>query len=73
MLTSEDARRIASELAAREGWPFREPLQVTCRRAMLLGPQRWTVLSNAQGRGSNVRVVIDARTGAIVSQAWNPR
>jgi hypothetical protein len=73
-VSAADARRIAGELAAAKGWPFVEPIQVRRHRASpLLGPWRWTVVTNAASRGANVRVEIDARTGTLVSSGFSPR
>ncbi len=71
---ADDARRIASELAASKGWPFTEPVHARRQRtAPFFGAWRWTVVSNADSRGANVRVEIDERRGLVVSSAFNPR
>lgn len=74
ILSADDARRIAAERAAAEGWPFDEPVDVRRRRSLpLVGGWRWHVLSNANARGRNVRIEIDARTGAVLACAFAPR
>jgi hypothetical protein len=74
LLSADDARRIAAEHAAAKGWPFSEPVHVRRRRSVpLFGAWRWIVLSNAGSRGSNVRVEMDARTGAVIASGFNPR
>ena len=73
-LGSDDARRIAAELAASKGWPFLEPVQVRRRRSMpFVGTWRWVVTSNAGERGQNVRVELDGRSGAVLASGFGPR
>jgi sarcosine oxidase gamma subunit len=74
LLSADDARRIAADHAAAKGWPFSEPVHVRRRRSVpWFGPWRWVVLSNADSRGGNVWVEIDARTGAVLASGFNPR
>ena len=74
LLSANDARRIAADHAAAKGWPFSEPVDVRRRRSVpLFGAWRWLVWSNADSRGSNVRVEIDARTGEVLASGFNPR
>ena len=51
---------IAKERAEAEGWPWREPVLLQHRL------MRTLVTTNADMRGGNVRVLIDARSGDVV-------
>jgi hypothetical protein len=74
LLGADEARRIAAELASAKAWPFVEPVRMRRHRSVpFVGGWHWTVVSNADNRGRNVRVEIDAQTGAIVASAFNPR
>ncbi|HEX7688344.1 MAG TPA: PepSY domain-containing protein [Burkholderiaceae bacterium] len=72
-ISIEDARRIAGDLARQRGWPFLEPVDVHLRRPWLFGTARWRVFSNAECRGQNVAVEIDAETGDILSCGYGMR
>jgi len=43
------------------------------RRFVLFGRKRFSVMSNANARGGNVFVTLDADTGAVVHAAYGPR
>lgn len=66
----ERARRCVEE----RGWVWREPVHVTRSRAfVLLGRVRYEVRTNAEMRGSNARIVVDAEDGSITEAHWLPR
>ena len=74
LLAADEARHLAADHAAAKGWPFSDPVEVRRRRGLLSwGAGCWIVTSNADARGSNVRVEIDARSGVVVASAFNPR
>jgi hypothetical protein len=70
MLNEQQAIETAKQVAAKEGWTWKEPV-----RARLQGGARkaWEILSNSQSRGVNVQVVLDAETGEIIRKGYNPR
>jgi hypothetical protein len=72
-MTRSEALDHARELAATRGWTWREPVVARWGRRWLLGRGCWTVLSNAESRGCNVRVVIDDATGDLIEAGFNPR
>jgi hypothetical protein len=72
-MTTLEAVAIAREHAHRQGWPFLEPVAVNRHRAWWLGPLRWTVVSNHECRGRNVRVEIDDASSSIVAAGYLPR
>jgi hypothetical protein len=43
------------------------------RVGILFGRARWEVWTNADSLGSNVRIVIDERTGQILEKRFLPR
>jgi hypothetical protein len=67
------AVKLAQELASREGWPWVEPIRATRRRRWWIGPVAWEVVSNADKRGMNVRIVIDGSSGRILEKGFLPR
>lgn len=70
----EDAIARARAVALERGWPWREPVRVHREFAFVLfGRMRWVVETNAEHRGANVRVVVDAEDGEIVLAAYLPR
>jgi hypothetical protein len=73
MIARADAIELARQAAAQQGWPWVEPVRARRRRAGLFGPHRWEVLSNADSRGQNVRVVIDDASGALLERHFLPR
>jgi hypothetical protein len=73
-MTHEEAIERARALAEERGWTWREPVRVTERRDfVLLGRRRLCVRSNADSRGTNVLVELDAETGEVLHAAWLPR
>ena len=62
-MTREEAVRRAKEIAAAKSWTWLEPSTATRSRAWFFGRARWTVVSNAESRGSSARVVVDDVTG----------
>jgi hypothetical protein len=66
----ERARRCAQE----RGWVWCEPVRVTQSRAFVLGGRlRYEVRTNAEMRGTNARIVVDAEDGSIIEAHWLPR
>lgn len=63
----------AAELSVMRGWTWHDPIKVSWGRRCFFGRVRWTVISNSESRGCNVRVVIDDTTGQIVEAGFNPR
>lgn len=72
-LSEEEVLAAARDLVAEEGWPWEEPIQVQLLPGRRGKPRTWEVLSNANMRGSNVKIWIDDRTGAIVKKWLLPR
>ena len=72
-MTRDEALALARARAAQHGWPFVEPVQIERYRPWWLLAPRWRVVSNHESRGSNVRVEIDERSGAVVHEAFLPR
>jgi hypothetical protein len=72
-MTRERAVELAQEVARREGWPWIEPIRATRFRRWWVGPITWEVVSNADKRGMNVRIVIDGSSGRILEKRFLPR
>jgi hypothetical protein len=63
----ESARRIAKE----RGWSWVGAVRVSASLlAAMFGPRTYEVLSNAGGRGCNVRVVVDIDTGEVLDAVY---
>lgn len=69
----EHAIELAREVARAEGWMWLEPVQVIRFRRWLIGSVTWKVVSNADKRGTNVRILIDDSTGRIIKKGFLPR
>jgi len=73
-MTEEDnAIQVARNRASAMGWAFAEPLSVIIRRGWLGGVTRFEIETNAGKLGTKARFVIDAKTGAIISEGYLPR
>ena len=72
-ITKERAVAIAKEVALAENWPWQEPVHVRSTRVGFWGPRHWEVWTNAEMRGTNVRVVIDQATGTVLERWFLPR
>lgn len=74
VLTTERVLEIAKATATDRSWPWLQPVEVRHRRAWLIfGKHRWHVLTNAQARGANVRLVIDDASGRVTESWVAPR
>src|SRR5262245_36733525 len=71
-MTEADAIAAARDVAAAEGWTWREPVVAKRER---LGDSRvvWRVVTNAGSRGCSVRVVVEDGTAHVISKAFLPR
>jgi hypothetical protein len=73
-MTEEQAVMLAAEVAKREGWPWRPPIQATLRKRSLFSRQKyWEIRSNVAMRGMNVTVSIDDATGIVEGAGFLPR
>ncbi len=72
-MTREEAISSARDIAAKNEWPWEQPVSARLVGFRLLGGNRWDVVSNAERRGRNVRIVLDDRTGAVVRASFLPR
>lgn len=73
-ISEEEAIERARRCAEERGWAWQEPVRVTRSRAFLFfGRVRYEVRTNAEMRGSNARIVVDAEDGAITEAHWLPR
>jgi uncharacterized membrane protein YkoI len=73
MIENSAAIEIARRRAAEKGWAFAEPIAVRLRRGWFGGADRYEIETNANNRGTKARFVIDAATGAIVSEGYISR
>lgn len=69
-MTKEEALSIARAEAEREGWPWIAPVLI--ESAGSEGGQ-WRIMTNARRMGGNVNIVVDDRTGTIVSKGFARR
>lgn len=73
MIERDAAIVIASTRATENGWAFAEPIQVTLRRGWFGQDDRYEIESNAGQRGTKARFIVNAVTGAIISEGYIPR
>jgi len=67
------AIQIARTRAEKRGWAFAEPLDVVHRRGWRGHTDCFEIETNSGKRGTKARFVIDAETGAILSEGYIPR
>jgi hypothetical protein len=73
-LTPAEAIDRARRLASERGWTWAGAVRVSASLlAATFGPRTYEVLSNAGGRGRNVRVVVDIDTGEILDAVYFER
>ena len=73
-ISEQDAVATARRLAEERGWRWEEPVHVSRRRSLVLfGRVSYEIRTNADRRGCNVRVVLDADDGTVVEAHWLPR
>ena len=75
-ISVEDAIEHARRCAEERGWAWREPVGVTRSPTFaFLGRVRvrYEVRTNAEMRGRNARIVVDAEDGSIIEAHWLPR
>jgi hypothetical protein len=73
MIDRAAAIEIARSRATQNGWAFAEPLGVIHRRGWFGQHDRFEIETNAGMLGTKARFVIDAETGAILSEGYIPR
>lgn len=74
MISEHEAIEIARRVAAEKGWRWEEPVVARRTRTLfIVGPAEWEVTTNADKRGTNVRVVLNAEDGAVLRAAFLPR
>lgn len=70
-MTPEQAIAETRKIAAAHTWPLDEPVRAYRQRhGFLWRRTRWLVVSNAGGRGCNVRVTFDDVTGEVVRKGF---
>jgi hypothetical protein len=70
MIDPQGAIEIARARAEEQGWAFSEPVEVVHRRGWPGQADRFEIETNAGKLGTKARFVIDAQTGAILSEGY---
>jgi hypothetical protein len=73
MIDQTAAIEIARARAAQKGWAFGDPLHVVHRRGWFGQHDRFEIETNAGMLGTKARFVVDAESGAILSEGYVPR
>jgi hypothetical protein len=74
VLTTEQVLEIAKAALAERNWPWLQPVEVHERLAwFIFGKREWHVLTNAEARGGNPRLVIDDSSGHVTNSQMVPR
>lgn len=73
MITKTEAMEITRARAAEKGWAFIEPVDLVERRAWSGTVSRYEIETNAGKLGAKARFVVDAATGAILSEGYVKR
>lgn len=72
-VTEFRALEIAREVAESSGWRWEQPIRIQRVRHDWKRGKPWWVWSNANNRGRNVSVLIDAQSGAVLNSGFAPR
>lgn len=72
-MSEQQAIERAQEVAREEGWAWADPARATLRKSWLGRRHWWIIHSSTQARGAMARVVLDARTGAVLEKCYVPR
>ncbi len=72
-MTAQEVLRLAEAHAKEQGWPFVPPVSVRLHKPWFFGRPHWDVWTNAEWRGQNARITLDAETGAVISSGFAPR
>lgn len=72
-MEKKEAIEIAKTLALKSGWVWKEPVSAIKRRKYFFGKAYWSITSNSQRIGMNVRVLIDDATGQIIKSSFSKR
>lgn len=67
-MSESDALSIARRIAAERGWPWKEPVRIRRTRSGY-----WTVWTNCECRGCNIRIILDDSTGETKLAVFLPR
>ena len=73
MIDQTSAIEIARARAAQNGWAFGGQLEVLHRRGWFGRHDRFEIETNAGVLGTKARFVVDAETGAVLSEGYIPR
>jgi hypothetical protein len=66
MISREQAIETARNTIVDRGLPWEEPIHVWVERKFLLfGQSTWVIRTNANSRGNNVLVRVNAQTGVV--------
>jgi hypothetical protein len=63
---------VARELASERSWPWIEPVEISLSSSGTAG-RIWTIVTNSQARGMNIRIVIREADESIVHAGYLPR
>lgn len=63
---------VARELASQRGWYWLEPVEISLSSSSASG-RLWTIETNCQSRGMNIRIVIREADETIVQAGYLPR
>jgi len=73
VIRSEQAVEIARARALENGWAFGEPIAIIHRRGWFGQSDQFEIETNAGFLGTKARFVIDAKTGAVLSEGYVAR
>jgi hypothetical protein len=63
---------VAREVASQRGWPWLEPVEISLSSSGTTG-RVWTIHTNSQERGMNVRIVIRESDESVLQAGYLPR
>jgi hypothetical protein len=72
-MEKKEAIEIAKTLTLKSGWIWREPVSAIKKRKYFFGKAYWSITTNSECIGMNVRVLIDDSTGQIIRSSFSKR
>lgn len=72
ILSEKDAIECVKDIAEKNGWAWVEPIEITWHPNWFGKRGKWKIMSNANGLGAKIRVVVDTE-GQVLEQGYVAR
>ncbi|MCP4612727.1 MAG: hypothetical protein GY845_28870 [Planctomycetes bacterium] len=73
-MNRDEALQKAQRIIEAEGWPWQQPVRIFKERPFIIfGRAQWVMITNANCKGGNAFVRLDAKTGNLLSKEYSLR